>query len=250
MPSVGSTCRGVPVCGHLTPLLAAASRWVATTLGLTARHEGDMLGEEQWKWLDNQLQQTGEDPPTFTVIASSVQVLTSAPVFESWMHFPRSKARLLDLLKRHQPRGLILLSGDVHFAELLASPAAVSTGEMVTVSDSEKNTEVCGEMIEVTSSGLTHSCMTGGFMTWLTCIPVLRLFTSHRWPNSDSFSTEPNFGTIEFDWKAKSGPVLSASVRSAASGKELLSFRSLGCPLVVEADLDKRAKEESKGVEF
>lgn len=46
------------------------------------------------------------------------QVLTSNPLVESWGHFPRSRKRLLDLLHRTNPAGLVVLSGDVHHAEL------------------------------------------------------------------------------------------------------------------------------------
>ena len=60
------------------------------------------------------------------------QVLTSNPLVESWGHFPRSRKRLLDLLQRTDPAGLVILSGDVHHAELAsgwqASPPAPSTG--------------------------------------------------------------------------------------------------------------------------
>lgn len=55
-------------------------------------------------------------------------MLTSNPLVESWGHFPRSRTRLLDLLHRTNPAGLVMLSGDVHHAELAsgwrASPAA------------------------------------------------------------------------------------------------------------------------------
>lgn len=45
-------------------------------------------------------------------------MLTSNPLVESWGHFPRSRKRLLDLLHRTNPAGLVMLSGDVHHAEL------------------------------------------------------------------------------------------------------------------------------------
>lgn len=45
-------------------------------------------------------------------------MMTSNPLVESWGHFPKSRARVLDLLDRTQPAGLVILSGDVHHAEL------------------------------------------------------------------------------------------------------------------------------------
>ena len=59
------------------------------------------------------------------LIVSSVQLLTSNPLVESWGHFPASKARLLALLAEARPASALVLSGDVHFAEFLG-PAAAS----------------------------------------------------------------------------------------------------------------------------
>ena len=46
-----------------------------------------------------------------------VQVFTSNPWVESWGHFHAARLRLVALLERHRPKGLLLLSGDVHFSE-------------------------------------------------------------------------------------------------------------------------------------
>lgn len=45
-------------------------------------------------------------------------MLTSNPLVESWAHFPAAKRRLLRLLHDTNPANLLLLSGDVHYAEL------------------------------------------------------------------------------------------------------------------------------------
>lgn len=45
-------------------------------------------------------------------------MLTSNPLVESWGHFPKSRDRMLSLLRRTNPAGLVILSGDVHHAEL------------------------------------------------------------------------------------------------------------------------------------
>ena len=45
-------------------------------------------------------------------------MLTSNPLVESWAHFPAAKRRLLRLLQDTNPANLLLLSGDVHYAEL------------------------------------------------------------------------------------------------------------------------------------
>ena len=51
-------------------------------------------------------------------------MLTSAAAVESWGHFPRERRRLLALLEETRPRGALLLSGDVHYAELAGAPRA------------------------------------------------------------------------------------------------------------------------------
>jgi hypothetical protein len=40
-----------------------------------------------------------------------LQVFTSNPWVESWGHFPAARRRLVALLERHRPKGLLLLSG-------------------------------------------------------------------------------------------------------------------------------------------
>lgn len=89
-------------------LFAAAIRSTCAVLGLGRFYDGDVLGEAQWKWLEAQLR---EDAAPFTVLVSSIQVLTSNPAVESWGHFPVAKRRLLTLLDLYRPSGLVILSG-------------------------------------------------------------------------------------------------------------------------------------------
>ena len=76
---------------------------------------GEILGEKQWKWLELALQDSHAD---FHGIISSIQILTTNPVVESWGHFPKEKERFFELLKKLDPPGLFFLSGDVHHGEL------------------------------------------------------------------------------------------------------------------------------------
>lgn len=126
---------------------------------------GDMLGEAQWRWFNDTLA-ADKDTVDFTVIVSSVQVFTSNPVVESWGHFPRAKERLFQLLHQHRPPGLVFLSGDVHHAEL--SRVTQFYRSIGAVADTDTNTEHISayesdgwyerQIVEVTSSGLTHTC--------------------------------------------------------------------------------------------
>ena len=98
--------------------------------------EGDILGEAQWAWLRDELQ---DSEAAAHVIASSIQVLPTDHGYEKWALFPAARERLLRMLAELRPNLPILLSGDRHLAEIMRD----------TVGDYP--------VYEVTSSGLTHS---------------------------------------------------------------------------------------------
>jgi len=57
-----------------------------------------MLGEAQWRWLREQLQQ----PAELRLIASSIQFVSEFSGGEAWANLPLEKQRLLDLLRRRE----------------------------------------------------------------------------------------------------------------------------------------------------
>lgn len=184
LPSVGGV-GWLPFAG----LIAALGRCVTAVIGLGQGYTGDVLGETQWGWLERTLTEheglDGHQRPELTVVISSVQVTTTNPVFESWGHFPAARRRLLALLQAHRPTGLLLISGDAHIGEIAAS-AAGTRGTL-----------------EVTSSGLTHSCVSGPGGS--SCEPMLQLFAAHRQQNGGAtdYFTGGNFGGIEIEWPAR-----------------------------------------------
>ncbi|WP_162428357.1 alkaline phosphatase D family protein [Pontibacter pudoricolor] len=100
-------------------------------------YTGDMLGEEQWKWLENELRNSKAQ---INIIGNGIQVLPEEQVFEKWANFPASRKRLLDMIVATKAPGVILLSGDRHIAEI-------------------SKTELPGmnyPLYEITSSGMTH----------------------------------------------------------------------------------------------
>ncbi|KAJ8605373.1 hypothetical protein CTAYLR_002377 [Chrysophaeum taylorii] len=194
VPSVGAWFRNIPGIGRFMPLVAAASRLFAGALGLPRLFgfDGDVLGEDQWRWLETVL--AGATPKKsaaaapaaaaaakFVVLVSSIQVTTSNPSFESWDHFPKAKDRLFEVLRRTKPNGLLVLSGDVHHAEILGSSA-----------------DVCGGFVEVTTSGMTHTLATSR-LTRLLFPPLLRYFRAHR-PLPTDYATALNYARLTFDW--------------------------------------------------
>jgi len=99
---------------------------------------GTILGEKQWNWLEEELQNSEAD---FNVILSSIQILSAEHGFETWGNFPSEVDKLKDLIVASEAQNVILLSGDRHISEFSA-------------------TEVAGlsyPLIDFTSSGLTHT---------------------------------------------------------------------------------------------
>lgn len=72
-----------------------------------------ILGDEQWAWLETELQK----PANFRILVSSIQVLPDQHGFEKWGNFPHERKRLLSLLERYKLKNLIIVSGDRHFSE-------------------------------------------------------------------------------------------------------------------------------------
>lgn len=97
----------------------------------------DLLGEAQWQWLEKQLTASGADAH---IIGCGIQFLPEDHPYEKWANFPSSRKRLLDLLARTQPKGVILISGDRHIAEV-SKVSVPGLGY---------------DVYDVTSSGLTH----------------------------------------------------------------------------------------------
>lgn len=77
---------------------------------------GELLGEEQWRWLERELAR----PADLRILGSSIQLVSGEHPWEKWANFPREKERLLALLDRYGVRNLLTVSGDMHIAELSA----------------------------------------------------------------------------------------------------------------------------------
>jgi len=76
---------------------------------------GDVLGENQWAWLENQLQK----PADIRFIASGFQILLNKENgSETWMKFPNAHKRLMETIKTSGAEGVLFLAGDQHYAEV------------------------------------------------------------------------------------------------------------------------------------
>ena len=159
IPSIGA----MKLPFRLGSPLACITRWITAGLNLqntlTSCQDVKMLSNDQWNWLEDQLRFSNNDdddnddgPPSVYIIGSSIQVLTTNPAIESWGHYPRERLRLLQLLNEKIQKGsaVVLLSGDVHHGEILDSSQSLRVKNRYWDDSS-------GRIIEVTSSGLTHS---------------------------------------------------------------------------------------------
>lgn len=144
----------------------------------------DILGEAQWAWLEQQLMVNAD----VRIIGSSIQLLAEFTGWESWANFPNARQRFIELLAAYQREPIVIISGDVHWAEL----------------SEIEDTANGWPLVELTSSGLTEE--------WKAISP-----NRHR--VGEAFA-EANFGLIEIDWSAKT-PALSLKIVDD-SGNELI----------------------------
>lgn len=179
-------------------VIASFIRGAYSTLGIGRDYAGEVLGENQWAWFEQELLDSKAAGIDVNIVVSSIQVLTSNPIFESWGHFPAEKQRLFKLLQTVDPNNLVFLSGDVHLGEI--SEASYTRADGST-----------GKWTEVTSSGLTHSCSDG--ITGFLCPIMTGIMAQHR-RSADSIYLHRNYGLLEI---SKLDPV-------AAPSQYLLNF--------------------------
>jgi len=130
--------------------------------------EGTILGKKQWQWLKQQLDSSKAD---FNIIESSIQVLAYQHGFETWGNMPGEVDKLKKIIANSKAKGVIILSGDRHIAEISQT----------------KLPNMNYPLIDITSSGLTHS---------------YTAFSGE--PNKYLISkviSKKNFGLLKFDFK-------------------------------------------------
>jgi alkaline phosphatase D len=116
-----------------------------------ARTANELLGEAQWAWLNDHL---ARSTATATLVVSSVQVLADgrSSLHEGWWAYPTERQRLVQAMVNHGVKAPLLISGDVHFAELSAHTCSSLSPSGVSGAGAESVT-----LAEMTSSGMTHA---------------------------------------------------------------------------------------------
>lgn len=135
-----------------------------------------MLGDAQWKWLEEQLKVEAD----LRIIGTSTQFLEDFNGWEGWINMPHERNRMLNLIKKTKANGVCFISGDVHYGEI----SMLKSDDMYHIWD-------------VTASGMTHGHSCAG-------PNVLRVGGCYM---------QPNFGMIRINWEAKNGPQITFELR-------------------------------------
>ncbi len=90
-------------------------QWTMDPKTAQINENGDILGSDQWTWLENELSDNETD---LFVVGSGIQVLSKDHRFEKWANFPTARKRLLDLVAEKVKVPLIFISGDRHISEV------------------------------------------------------------------------------------------------------------------------------------
>jgi len=111
-------------------------------------YSGDFLGEPQWDWFETAILKSDA---AVNIIVNGLQVHPfrhpNANTAEQWAQFPASRQRLYDAILRGGVRSPILISGDVHMAQLMRKDCWLRSHP----------SSPTRPLIEFTTSGMTHS---------------------------------------------------------------------------------------------
>eukprot|EP01043_Picozoa_sp_COSAG02_P031657 COSAG02_NODE_2076_length_9917_cov_906.312589_7_plen_622_part_00 len=189
---------------------------------------GDFLGSAQWKWLEKELRFTppGEmdgATPAATVVLSTLPVVANRfGLGEGWHHFPNQRRRLLRLLAGSGRPGLVLLSGDIHLAELSLLTCGSGDGggggleQFRRIGHDDVSSSARWAVWELTSSGMTHAWdgegMNAGAPRWARHMRSA-LSSLLPLPHTVAMFADINFGEVAVD---APGEILTLSVFNAA----------------------------------
>jgi alkaline phosphatase D len=178
--------------------------------------EGDFLGQEQWQWFETAI---GRSRAAVNVIVTGIQV--HAPWFydgnlvENWSAFPRAQHRLYQAILRPNVRAPLLITGDVHLAQLLRKDCRQQRSE-------EDGTSTMRPIYEITTSGMTHAwgakftcgrrnigrlcnfapynAIFGWIMAFAHWISPWTALLRDEKTNLPQYTLQKNVAELEFDW--------------------------------------------------
>ncbi len=108
----------IPVGAHLLQIILLDVRYNRDE----PNTDGDVLGEQQWAWLEGELQK----PADLRLIASGFQVLLDERAgSETWAKFPSARQRLFEVIRKAQAERVLFYTGDQHYGEVNRMPGAL-----------------------------------------------------------------------------------------------------------------------------
>jgi alkaline phosphatase D len=160
---------------------------------------GTVLGDAQWQWLAEELRR----PAELRIVLSGIEAVGSSTESEGWAQYPQEQQRLYDVLKASAAKGVVIVSGDKHYAEI-----------------SRRDVGLGYPLYDFTSSSLTASN---------SYAPQTNLYRD----TPTSVTQKHNFGLLTIDWasaaRALAFQILDADTGAVLLAKEL-SLAELGKP--------------------
>ena len=142
----------------------------------TTGPDAHLLGEEQWRWLEEQLRQ----PAELRIIATSIPFLQEGTGWETWANFPDERERLVGLIEKTGATGVLFITGDTHRAQF-----------------SKRTAGTPYPFWELDSSGLTEN--------WEWVAPDQNRL--------GAYYVEDNYGLIRINWN-KPDPEITLEIRA------------------------------------
>lgn len=222
-------------------------------------YSGDFLGERQWQWFEEAIKRSSA---AVNVVVQGMQVhadRVGTTEMEFWSNFPASQHRLYQALLQENVQAPILISGDVHFAQLLRKDCR-------RFGNTKQISEHTTPLLEITTSGMTHAwgakehlCARPGSLflcgmwhfklagkvamflgnylngesTWTELIdlskPGMELHNTGEGKQGLQFALDLNFGELEIDWEDQSvtARILGKNVGAAPLLSSKWSFKFL-----------------------
>lgn len=196
---------------HRSPLKKRAGKFIPNQGQYVPNPDpqATMLGEAQWKWLEEQL----KVPAKLRLLCSSVQVVAEDHGWEKWMNLPLERSRLYKLIRDTGAAGVVVLSGDRHLAELSMMDAGIGY-----------------PLYDLTSSGLNQA-----FKAWR---PQEK--NSHR---VATMNFGNNFGLLTLDW-SKKDPLLGLQIRDEEG--DITIQQKIGLSMLKPGAINSRSGDSAR----
>ncbi len=153
-----------------------------------------IMGKDQWDWLKKNLT---SDDVDLHLIVSSTQILRTDGK-DTWGHYPDERTKLLTLIRNSPAQGIVLLTGDIHAAEISRLDDYVD--------DTGDNYRMDYPLYEITASGLNH----------VRCKFFLCYHNLSN-PYREGFVAKKNFGEIDISRSDDGSLMVLATLRSSQS---------------------------------